>query len=155
VARELKGVWALAALRGLRTGSPPAESLLRSLASDDPARIHVERQACSSIPLPGDYETYLASLARKFGTPVRYRANHLPQTCGGRLLRTARTGEGDPPLERFFEMHQGRWVEEGRSGSFYHPRKRAFYREVAESFLRRGWLRFYHLEVDGITRASQ
>ena len=71
------------------------------------------------------------------------------------LLRTTREQEIEPHLDRFFAMHQARWLADGRSGSFYSPRKRAFYRDVSVGFLQRGWLRFYHLEVDGVTRASQ
>jgi CelD/BcsL family acetyltransferase involved in cellulose biosynthesis len=72
-----------------------------------------------------------------------------------RLVRTVREEDLVGHLERFFEMHQDRWEAEGHPGSFYQPRKRAFYKEVSAAFLRRGWLRFYHLEVDGVIRAAQ
>ncbi|HXU11942.1 MAG TPA: GNAT family N-acetyltransferase [Candidatus Binatia bacterium] len=155
LARELQGEWALADLRGLRRDRPSTDLLLRSLGDRSKARIHRERIPCSSVALPGDYEAYLASLASKFRTTLRYRTNKLVKNFKVNLVRTTREDELAGHLARFFEMHQGRWVAEGHAGSFYHPRKRAFYREVAEGFLRRGWLRFYHLEVDGVIRAAQ
>ena len=155
LSRLLEGGWSLADLRGLRQDHPGTEWLIQNLGSRAPARIHRERHPCSSIPLTDDYESYLASLGAKFRTTVRYRTNKLTKSFRVNLLRTAREDEIDAHLERFFAMHQGRWEAEGHPGSFYHPRKRAFYKEVAAGFLRRGWLRFYHLEVDGVIRAAQ
>jgi CelD/BcsL family acetyltransferase involved in cellulose biosynthesis len=71
------------------------------------------------------------------------------------LLRTTRKEEIEPHLERFFAMHQARWLAKGSPGSFASPQKRAFYRDISVELLQRGWLRFYHLEVDGVIRASQ
>jgi CelD/BcsL family acetyltransferase involved in cellulose biosynthesis len=155
LARALEGEWTLADLRGLRESRPSTDLLVRLIGSRAPERIHRERRPCSSIPLPGSYEGYLASLPSKFRTTVRYRTNKLTKNFKVRLVRTDRQDQIEPHLERFFEMHQGRWEAEGHPGSFYHPRKRAFYREMAAGFLRRGWLRFYHLEVDGVIRAAQ
>jgi CelD/BcsL family acetyltransferase involved in cellulose biosynthesis len=155
LAREMEGEWALADLKGLRVGLPGTDLLIRALGSRAADRIHLERHPCSAIQLPGDYEAYLASLPTKFRTTVRYRTNKLVKNFQVRLIRTSREEELDSHLERFFEMHQGRWVAEGHSGSFYHPGKRAFYQEVSSALLRRGWLRFYHLEVDGVIRAAQ
>lgn len=155
LAGEVKGDWALADFRSLREDLPRTGLLLDAFASRAPGRIHRERSACSSIPLPGDYEAYLASLATKFRTTVRYRTNKLVKNFRVRLVRTDRQEELKAHLVRFFEMHQGRWDAEGHPGSFYHPRKRAFYQEISAAFLSRGWLRFYHLEVDGVIRAAQ
>ena len=153
--RAMEGEWALANLRGLRENHPSTDLLIRLFGAGAPDRIHRERHPCSSVPLLGDYETYLTSLATKFRTTVRYRTNKLMKNFEVRLLRTSRGEELDGHLNRFFEMHQGRWEAEGHPGSFYNPSKRAFYREIADAFLRRGWLRFYHLEVDGVIRAAQ
>jgi len=153
--RFLEGQWTLANLRGLRHDQPSADLLIRLLGARAPDRIHLERHPCSSILLTADYETYLSSLATKFRTTVRYRTNKLMKNFKVRLVRTGREEELDGHLDRFFEMHQGRWEAEGHPGSFYNPRKRAFYREIADGYLRRGWLRFYHLEVDGVIRAAQ
>ena len=153
--RNLDGEWSLADLRGLRENHHFTDQVIRMLGARAPDRIHRERHPCASIMLPRDYESYLASLATKFRTTVRYRSNKLIKNFKVRLLRTSRQEELEGHLERFFVMHQVRWEAEGHPGSFYYLRKKAFYREVAEGFLRRGWLRFYHLEVDGVIRAAQ
>lgn len=155
LAGRLQGEWALADFRGIREGGAAARLIPELLARAAPARLHVERHPCSRIPLPADYEAYLASLPQKFRSTVRYRTNKLVKNFSVRFFRTDREEDLDGHLKRFFDLHQNRWTAEGHPGSFYDPEKRAFYREVAAGFLQRGWLRFYHLEVDGVIRASQ
>jgi CelD/BcsL family acetyltransferase involved in cellulose biosynthesis len=153
--RHVQGTWSLVDLRGLREGPVCTDLLIRTFGSGAPGRIHRERHPCSFIPLPNDYETYLASLPTKFRTTVRYRTNKLVKNHQVRVVRTQQEEEIEGHLQRLFELHQGRWEAEGHPGSFYHPRKRAFYHDISTAFLRRGWLRFYHLEVDGVIRAAQ
>lgn len=154
-AERLRVGWSLADFRGLREEAPSTEAILRILNPSSAGRVHRERHPCSRIELPGDYESYLGSLPQKFRSTVRYRTNKLVKNFTVRVFRTERDDEVTPHLERFFAMHQNRWTAEGHPGSFYGDAKRAFYVEVSREFLRRGWLRFYHLEVDGIIRASQ
>jgi len=154
-ATHLARGWSLIDFWGLREESPSAQRTLQMLTSLAPGREHRERHPCSRIELPGNYETYLASLPQKFRSTVRYRTNKLVKNFTVRMFRTETEDEVAPHLERFFAMHQDRWTAEGHPGSFYSGAKRAFYGEVSREFLRRGWLRFYHLEVDGIIRASQ
>jgi CelD/BcsL family acetyltransferase involved in cellulose biosynthesis len=155
VAKHLQKSWSLVDFRGLREESPSTPAILRVFAPPSSRRVHRERHPCSRIELPGDYEAYLASLPQKFRSTVRYRTNKLVKHFTVRMFRTQSEVEVTPHLERFFAMHQDRWTAEGHPGSFYGDAKRAFYEEVSREFLRRGWLRFYHLEVDGIVRASQ
>jgi CelD/BcsL family acetyltransferase involved in cellulose biosynthesis len=155
VARELADQWTLADLRGLREGTRSSELIPAAFGSRAPGRIHRERHPCSVLRLPADYEEFLTSLASKFRTTLRYRTNKLVKNFDVKLVRTLREEELDGQLARLFEMHQERWEAEGHSGSFYQPRKRSFYREISAAFLRHGWLRFYHLQVDGVIRASQ
>ncbi len=155
VSNELQGQWALSDFRGLREGGELSRSIVEAFGIGVPERIYGERHACSMIALPQDYETYLASLDQKFRSNIRYRTNKLTKTRSVRLLRTTQEHEIEPHLEQLFSMHQARWWAEGIAGSFYDPRKRAFYREISTAFLRQGWLRFYQLEIDGVIRASQ
>jgi len=105
LARFLEGEWALADLRGLSEKHPSTDRLIRLFGAGAPDRIHRERQPCSAIRLPRDYETYLSSLAAKFRTTVRYRTNKLMKNFKVTLLRTVRRDELEGHLERFFEMH--------------------------------------------------
>ena len=61
----------------------------------------------------------------------------------------------DATLESLFALHERRWAARGESGVFRGPEKRAFYRELGRALLRRGWLDFHTLEVDGIPVAHQ
>jgi CelD/BcsL family acetyltransferase involved in cellulose biosynthesis len=151
----LRGQWAMSDLHGLREGGSLSRKIAKVLGASAPGRVYRERRPCGLIRLPGDYESYLASLSQKFRGTIRYRTNKLVKNFHVNLLRTSREEEIEPHLERFFAMHQARWLAEGHPGSFYSPRKRDFYRDVSIGFLQRGWLRFYHLEVDGVIRASQ
>ncbi len=154
-AKHLKEGWSLVDFRGLREDMPSTQAALRMLTAVSPGRVHRERHPCSMIELPRDYEVYLGSLPQKFRSTVRYRTNKLMKNFTVRMIRTVRDDELASHLDRFFAMHQDRWTAEGHPGSFTSDAKRAFYVEVSREFLRRGWLRFYHLEVDGVIRASQ
>jgi len=155
VSEWVRGQWAMADLHGLREGGSLSSKIAKILGASAPGRVYQERRSCSLIRLPGDYESYLASLSQKFRGTIRYRTNKLTKNFHVNLLWTTREEEIEPHLERFFAMHQARWSAEGSPGSFYSPRKRAFYRDVLVDLLQRRWLRFYHLEVDGVIRASQ
>jgi CelD/BcsL family acetyltransferase involved in cellulose biosynthesis len=155
VSERVRGQWAVADLHGLREGGSLSLKIAKILGASAPGRVYRERRPCCSILLPGDYESYLASLSQKFRSTIRYRTNKLVKNFRVNLLQTTREEEIDPHLDRFFSMHQARWLAEGNTGSFYSSRKCTFYRDVSVGLLQRGWLRFYHLEVDGVIRASQ
>jgi CelD/BcsL family acetyltransferase involved in cellulose biosynthesis len=155
LAGVLDGQCALFDIRGLQESGALARLIPKMFGERAPWRIHRERHPCSRVPLPNDYEAYLRSLKSKFRSALRYRTNRLVKNHSTRLLRTSTEEDLHAHLDRFFAMHQERWVTKGETGSFHDPRKLAFYREIAAAFLRRGWLRFYHLEVDKVIRASQ
>lgn len=155
VSEWVRGKWAMVDLHGLREGGSLSSKISKILGASGSGRLYQERRPCSLILLPHNYDSYLASLSKKFRSTIRYRTNKLTKNFHVNLLRTTHEEEIEPHLERFFAMHQTRWVREGSSGSFCSARKRRFYRDISVGFLQRGWLRFYHLEVDGIIRASQ
>jgi hypothetical protein len=155
VSEWVRGQWAIADFHGLRESGSLSSKIAKVLRASAPGRVYQERRPCCLIPLPGDYESYLASLSQKFRGTIRYRTNKLTKNFHVNLLRTTREEEIESHLERFFAMHQARWLARGNPGSFNSSRKRNFYRDVSVGFLQRGWLRFYHLEVDGVIRASQ
>jgi CelD/BcsL family acetyltransferase involved in cellulose biosynthesis len=155
VSEWVRGQWALADLHGLRDRASFSARTAKTLGASAPKRVYFERRPCSLIPLPSDYEAYLASLSPKFRGTIRHRTNKLEKNFRVNLLQTTREEEVDPHLERFFVMHQARWLAQGNPGSFYTSQKRSFYRDILVGLLQHQWLRFYHLEVDGVIRASQ
>jgi CelD/BcsL family acetyltransferase involved in cellulose biosynthesis len=146
--------WDVADLSGLVEGDPAAGALeapLRARAG----RSRAQRQACSAIPLPDSFESYLACVGSKFRQTYRQRANKLHRTSAVRYLLTASEADLRPHLEALFRMHQAHWTALGLPGSFGDPRMRRFYLDVSRRLLESGRLRFWQLEVDGVIRASQ
>jgi len=155
LAEVLESDWALLDFHGLRANGTMARLIPDILGARARRRTHVEQHPCSLVVLADDYEAYLQTLGPKFRSTLRQRTNKLVKNHAVRLLLTSREEDLRPDLERFFAMHQARWAARGHVGSFHDLRMQSFYREVAAVFLRRGWLRFCHLEVDGVVRASQ
>ena len=151
----LKEDWALLDFSGLREGGTLGRLIPEILGVRARRRTHVERHPCCLVSLPEEYETYLCSLGQKFRSILRQRTNKLIKNHAVRLLWTSRDEDITAHLDRFFAMHQARWAARGHVGCFHDPRMRTFYRNVAAAFLSRGWLRFCHLEVDGLIQASQ
>lgn len=157
VTRELVAqdvAWDVADLVGLPDGDPAGAALERGLRSAA-ARTRVERTPCSVIQLPDDFDAYLAGLGSKFRQSYRQRANRLHRSCDVRFYRTSSEEELRGHLETLFRLHQARWAAAGYVGSFADPRTRRFYLDTSRRLLRAGRLRFWHLEVDGVVRASQ
>jgi CelD/BcsL family acetyltransferase involved in cellulose biosynthesis len=146
--------WDAVELIGLVDGDPAGEALELELAAGM-ARARSDREVCSMIHLPGDFDTYLASLGSKFRQSYRQRANKLHRTYEVRTFTTSAVEDLPGQLDHMFEMHQEHWTKLGWSGSFFDPKDRQFYVDAASRLLAEGRLRFWHLEIDGVVRASQ
>jgi CelD/BcsL family acetyltransferase involved in cellulose biosynthesis len=146
---------ALIDLQGLREDGLQARLAAEVLSRGSKVLVHRERHACYCVRLPSDYEAYLASLKPKFRSTIRHRTNKLLKNTATKLVRTTSADDLERHLACLFDLHQRRWRHGGLPGVFGDKAKRAFYRDFAPAFQRRGWLRFYHLEVDGTIRASQ
>ena len=138
----------------MRERDPAADALCTALR-DVTGHSEAEDDPCVAIDLPDDYETYLAGLSSKFRQRLRQRTNKLLRTCEVRFFPTAAVEDLDEHLGLLFAMHQRRWELEKRVGAFADPRMREFYRKAATSLLAADRLWFWHLEVDGVIRASQ
>lgn len=68
-------------------------------------------------------------------------ARKLGQAGGFCVLNLRSTAQILPWLDRFFEQHVRRWRDTGVPSLFNDPAQRAFYRALAESADRCGWLR--------------
>jgi CelD/BcsL family acetyltransferase involved in cellulose biosynthesis len=146
--------WHLAELSGLREGDPAAAELEAAIGAGA-RRSDEERDPCSAIELPGDFEEYLAGLSRNFRQRYRQRTKRLLGSCEVKFFRTESEEELPQHLDVLFRLHQARWAAAGRPGVFADPRTRRFYLDVSRRLLRAGRLHFWHLEADGAIRASQ
>ena len=110
---------------------------------------------CSAIPLPESWEKYLSQIPKK----ERSKINRRTKEVGNKFRVSFRkcTDEAELPfaLDMLFELHQKRWKQRGLPGSFSSAERRAFYQEMALSFLKRGWLEFWQMTLDGKPVASE
>jgi CelD/BcsL family acetyltransferase involved in cellulose biosynthesis len=110
---------------------------------------------CTQVELPGDWDTYLKRLAPRMRTKVRSLKRDLEKNFDVRYERCDDERDLDARLAGLFQLHALRWQLKGEGGVFSSPQKRRFYREIAGSFLAKGWLRFDSLAVGGRYVAHQ
>ena len=73
VSERMRGQWTMADLHGLREDGSLSPKIAKILRASAPGRVYQERRPCCLIPLPGDYESYFASLSFNFRAAIRER----------------------------------------------------------------------------------
>ncbi len=101
------------------------------------------RYVCPNFALTGTYDQYLQGLGRRENLKRREKwLNRQPGTS----IECARTLQDAPAAtERFFELHDARWAEDGGSDGLADDRFHAFHRKATQNLAERGWLRMYTL----------
>jgi CelD/BcsL family acetyltransferase involved in cellulose biosynthesis len=115
----------------------------------------LSRRPSSAVSLPENWESYLHQLSREQTGGIERYTRRLGRRYAARIFKCATEAELLPSLEVLFELHQRRWQSQGQPGSFAGPERRQFYYEMSRGFLRRGWLEFWLLELDGKPAAAQ
>jgi CelD/BcsL family acetyltransferase involved in cellulose biosynthesis len=101
------------------------------------------RYVCPNFALTGTYEQYLQGLGRREN--LKRREKWLARQPGT-SIECARTPQDAPAAtERFFELHDARWAEDGGSDGLADDRFHTFHRAATQSLAERGWLRMYTL----------
>jgi CelD/BcsL family acetyltransferase involved in cellulose biosynthesis len=151
VARAL-GRWLVAAappsieLSNVPEESPTFDEIAPLLSA---AGYEVERRRLVTAPrmtLPGDFETYVASLGKKERHELRRKIRRL-QGSAEASFRTATETERPAVLERFFELHR---LSRGHKADFMTPPVERFFRDVADAMAPLDRLRLGVLRVDGV-----
>jgi CelD/BcsL family acetyltransferase involved in cellulose biosynthesis len=107
-----------------------------------------------AIDLAGtEWDAYLASRGRNFRDQARRYPRRLERRHRVAYRRTAEASELDRDMATFFRLHDARWNPRGGS-SVASRRSRAFHLDFAHAALRRGWLRLWLLELDGVAVAA-
>lgn len=146
--------WDVCRFNVMPSDSATATAVLRSLHSAT-LKYESSTSAWSSIELPGSFEEYLQGLSAKERKKIGNLSRRLEGRYEVRLSRCTNVEELPGYLETLFHLHQKRWQARGKPGAFANPERRCFYYRMAEEFLKRGWLVFWRLELDGIPVASQ
>jgi hypothetical protein len=117
--------------------------------------VSIEVSPCPIRRVPATYELLLAELPSRLRTSVRSSRRKLQQSHAVAFgLHDREDGLADA-LERLFENHTSRWRGKGQDGAFAQAERRDFYARLTPRLLRRGWLHFYYLALDGRVVAQQ
>ena len=101
------------------------------------------------VDLPAAWPPYLNALEPSFRPLLTRYPRRLQSRYRVRFVRCECIEGLKVHLETLFSLHQMRWTGRGEPGAFANPDRRDFYFEMAAAFLRRGWLEFWLLELDG------
>lgn len=129
--------------------------LLFSSAAQNHYKTFETRHECSSVLLPADWDTYLATMDSKFRYQLRHSTKRLEE---GHAVEFGYCNSEDKlaaDLESLYKLHQKHWIGKDIEGSFINEQRRSFYYEMSRLFLAKGWLRLFGLKVDGEYRAQQ
>jgi CelD/BcsL family acetyltransferase involved in cellulose biosynthesis len=109
---------------------------------------------CCAIALPESWEKYLSQISKKERSKINRRTKEIGNQYRVSFNRCTKEADLPVALDVLFELHQKRWKQRGLPGSFSSAERRAFYQEIALSSLKRGWLEFWQIIVDGKPVAS-
>ena len=140
--------WDVIDFQGLRPGSILAASMARR--AEDRGR-YTERIACPAIELPGEWESYEATLGRNLRQNLRRYGRKLEREAPGPVqtrMVTARH-DVDPTMDALIRLHQRRWEDEDVPGAFADLQARSFHHQVARQFFDAGRLRLHRLDISG------
>lgn len=108
-----------------------------------------ESERIAFVRLPGTWARFLEPLGRERRWRLRRTRRRLHERHRARFFVWDDPAGLDAAVARLAELHRLRWAQAGGTQSFASPTYIEFHRSVIRSFLPRGWLRLYCLEVDG------
>jgi CelD/BcsL family acetyltransferase involved in cellulose biosynthesis len=146
--------WDLCCLNTTPGGSAGMHALLQELAVAKWPSILTETPN-AAILLPATWQSYVQSLEGTFRPLVTRYPQRLAQRLQARIYRCEHLEQLSAALDLLFALHQKRWNRAHEPGSFRSYERRQFYRRMAEAFLRKDWLEFWLLELEGNVVAAQ
>jgi CelD/BcsL family acetyltransferase involved in cellulose biosynthesis len=151
--REHSRLWDALALETLPASGPASVALEEGLRSAGWLRAQSMKTRLV-LPLPDDWEGYLASLSRNGRTALTYKPRRLAARHRVGIRRVERAADAGPALDTLFRLHTCRWRAAGHAGNFAAEARRAFYKRLAPALLECGALDFWLLDVDGEPAAA-
>lgn len=110
-----------------------------------------QEETAAVLPLPTDWDAYLASLVSKERHELKRKRRRLEREHPDARFRTATPETLDADFQTFVDMHRG---AEGHKGHFMKPEIATFFRRLADAFMELGWLRLDLLEIGDTAVAS-
>lgn len=111
--------------------------------------------SCWQIPLPNNWDAYLAQLSKSHRKQVRRLTTKLLDTSRAAWFTTVDEQTFDADWATFCELHARRRSALGQASCFADATFAAFHQDVARQLFRRGQLRLHRLEVDGMPIAAE
>ncbi len=146
--------WAVCRFNTLPQCSQSLGPILGALSSRRWPRI-VTHTPQWHIPLPETWNAYLEHLTPEFRPLLTRYPNRLASRYRCEVLKCRTEDDLRVYLPVLFDLHQRRWRQAGKPGSFTSSERRAFYHRMASAFLRRNWLEFWILKLNGAPAAAQ
>ncbi|HEX2058468.1 MAG TPA: GNAT family N-acetyltransferase [Actinomycetota bacterium] len=110
-----------------------------------------QEETAAVLPLPGDFDSYLAGLDSKERHELKRKRRRLHRDHPDATFRSATPESLESDMKLFVDMHRG---AEGHKGHFMRPEIATFFERMAHAFMPLGWLRLDFLEVEGRAVAS-
>ncbi|HEY2170189.1 MAG TPA: GNAT family N-acetyltransferase [Candidatus Angelobacter sp.] len=107
------------------------------------------------VDLPAAWPQYLNALEPSFRPLLTRYPKRLQSRYRVHIRRSECAEDLKDQLDILFQLHQMRWTGRGETGAFAGNERRDFYYQMATAFLQRGWLEFWHLELNGETVGAQ
>ncbi|MFQ6058709.1 MAG: GNAT family N-acetyltransferase, partial [Anaerolineae bacterium] len=143
--------WDLADLCNIPAASP-THRLLPALAQARGYRTRVLVQdVCPVIPLPDDWEAYLASLDRKQRHEIRRKIRKANREARVEWYIVQDPARLPAEIEAFLDLHQRSGAEKDE---FMEPKMQGFFRAIAQVLQEKGWLQLAFIELNGQKAAS-
>jgi CelD/BcsL family acetyltransferase involved in cellulose biosynthesis len=146
--------WHVCALETMPQNSLVAQSLLQR-AEESGWNIDSTFTPNFIIDLPATWPEYVSSLEPSFRPLLTRYPKRLKSRFSVRHLRCEHAEDLKNHLQTLFDLHQMRWTGRGETGAFASNERRNFYEQMSSAFLKRGWLEFWLLELDGETVGAQ
>ncbi len=149
-----ESVWDLCELNTLPANSPNTRPMLRLLDTMKWVQ-GVYEHPNSAVVLPENWDAYLGQLSKEQAYGIERYTRRLRRHYAVAIYKCVREEELPGYLDVLFDLHQKRWTGRGLPGTFSSQERRQFYTDMSRAFLRRGWLEFWLLELDGMIVAAQ
>lgn len=109
----------------------------------------VSMTCCPVIQLPGNIESYRATLGRNRRYTLQRKMKCLQAAGRIEYVRATRPAEIDATFESLVTLHQQRWSMRSSGGVFANERTLQFHRELVQVASERGWISLDLLQLDG------